>query len=371
MYGDLPYSSLLPIECLAACFNDVTNSYKFYWFLAILENIHKGTDSRIFLNDLIAEMIASVWYPSNYFRLSFGKQDRLGNLALQLATSNNLSMDAPKNKIKETILRNLKANTPIGREIKKLGDYVPYRFLRPFFPELRGLLDSQVNAKIMALSEERFTSPSPCLYRFVRPTQESIELHPDWIDYLKKHFVILREFCLWNLLNYLQRNNPNVPNLASKLFEPQERDLNKARIFWRTALQVLGKIKCIYSGQEVPHSGFSLDHFLPWRFVTHDLIWNIVPTLRSVNAAKSDQIPDLNRYFEGFAHIQYEAFQAVAAQGRETLLEDYVLLFRTSNVGFLRSWLLAEFKEKLFREIAPQVQIARNMGFQTDWRYPA
>ena len=36
------------------------------------------------IDDLVARMVAAVWYPSNYFRLSFGKQDKLGEAALAL-----------------------------------------------------------------------------------------------------------------------------------------------------------------------------------------------------------------------------------------------------------------------------------------------
>ena len=42
------------------------------------------------VRDLIVELLtdedanATVWYPSNYFRLSFGKQDKLGEAALAL-----------------------------------------------------------------------------------------------------------------------------------------------------------------------------------------------------------------------------------------------------------------------------------------------
>jgi hypothetical protein len=45
---------------LAASFEEVTNSYKFYWFLAILESVREN-EGRIFtLDSLLARMIASV-----------------------------------------------------------------------------------------------------------------------------------------------------------------------------------------------------------------------------------------------------------------------------------------------------------------------
>ncbi|MFO7585650.1 MAG: HNH endonuclease domain-containing protein [Anaerolineales bacterium] len=41
---------------------------------------------------------------------------------------------------------------------------------------------------------------------------------------------------------------------------------------------------------------YSLDHFLPWRYVAHDLLWNILPASKSVNSSKSDSLPHLPRY---------------------------------------------------------------------------
>lgn len=79
---NLPPSTKLPIEHLATCFNNVTNSYKFYWFLSILEHIKENQAPTIPIKHLLAAMVATVWYPTNYFRLSFGKQDRLSLIAL-------------------------------------------------------------------------------------------------------------------------------------------------------------------------------------------------------------------------------------------------------------------------------------------------
>lgn len=370
MFLSLPPSPKLPIEHLSACFNKVTNSYKFYWLLAILECIQKERVPVIPLDELLAEMMAAVWYPTNYFRLSFGKQDRLGVLTLRLGTVSGLPMDAPKETIREKVIHHLATGTDLGRDIKTLGRFVPYRFLRPFFAnELRGQRDSRVDSLILHLSEKRFTSDSPCLYRFVSSPPESIEIHPAWLAYLTQHWVIVRDFCLWNLVNYLQRNNPNVPNLAAKLFAPQRRNLARARTFWQLAQNALGTLRCIYSQQPLPLQGFSLDHFLPWRFVAHDLLWNLVPTTRAVNSAKGDQLPDLTVYFDDFARLHYQALRAVAAQGYESLLEDYILLFRTPTVTDLCALPWDEFRATLYNEIAPLVQIARNMGFSTDWRY--
>jgi hypothetical protein len=181
---------------------------------------------------------------------------------------------------------------------------------------------------------------------------------------------ILTGFCLWHLVNYLQKNNPNVPNVAGKLFPPQERDMRHARIFWNTVMAQVGRLTCIYSGQPLHQGDFSLDHFLPWRFVTHDLLWNLLPTPRAVNSAKGDSLPDIKLYFHPFANMQYDAIQAVARTPQALrLLEDYILLLKVQGIDDCRTMTFSSFSDRLYQSIAPQVQIAANMGFATDWRY--
>ena len=122
--------------------------------------------------------------------------------------------------------------------------------------------------------------------------------------------------------------------------------------------------------RQVLESVASLDHFLPWRFVAHDLLWNIVPTAPSVNSAKSDRLPDFARYFEPFAAQQYAAVQAVARLSRHAaLLEDYILLMKTPSVDALRDLSFEAFRRVLEETLAPQMQIARNMGFAAGWSF--
>lgn len=369
----LPTSPKLPVHHLAASFNNVTNSYKFYWFLAILEHVKEKTTPVISIQALLASMVASVWYPTNYFYLSFGKQDRLSRIALHLKNATGQSVDAKKSQVLETTLACLSSRPNLNKEILSLGRFVPQRFLRPFFvTSLKGKPDWQVDKLIVELAASAFDDPvRPCLYRFQRPPAEAIEIQPDWFEYLQRHLNILYGFCLWHLVNYLQKNNPNVPNLTSKLFEPEQRDLKQARAFWRLVFGQTNSLVCIYSGQPMYEDDYSLDHFLPWRFVTHDLLWNIIPTPKNINSAKSDNLPRLDLYFDSFAALQYQAVQTVLQTSKTRLLEDYAILFKKADINEIRELSAASFAATLRDTISPQIQIAKNMGFPADWSYSA
>jgi hypothetical protein len=322
------------------------------------------------IDALTAQMVAAVWYPHSYFRLSFGKQDQLGKLAKMLQTALDLPAHTPATELAAACLRHAQTDAAFGKELRSLAAYVPYRFLRPSFAsETRGLTDWKVNAAIRQLAAQRFTdAEQPCLYRFVGDAPASIELHPRWLDYLERNLAIVDGFCRWHLTNYLQRNNPNTPNIASKLAEPEARNLRRARHFWQAAQAQLGPLPCIYSGETLADST-SLDHFLPWRFVAHDLLWNITPTSRPINSAKNDQLPDFARYFEPFAALQFDAVQAVARQGKAALLEDHILLLKTASLAAVQALPYAAFRRTLEETLAPQMQIARTMGFVDGWRY--
>src|SRR5690606_11118533 len=99
MQAALPPSPSLPVEHLAAGFDDVTNSYKFYWLLAILAQVQESADPVMPIDRLLAQMVAAAWTPATTFRLSFGKQDRLGEMAGMLQAACNLPVTPPRTAI--------------------------------------------------------------------------------------------------------------------------------------------------------------------------------------------------------------------------------------------------------------------------------
>jgi hypothetical protein len=137
------------------------------------------------------------------------------------------------------------------------------------------------------------------------------------------------------------------------------------------ALQKLEESRCIYSSEIIPLHSFSLDHFLPWRYVTHDLIWNIIPTLPTVNSAKGDRLPTLTTYFDHFTRMQFNALQIVAASNhaKREITDDYIILFGCENRSDLLLIPYDAFHSKLYETLAPQFQIARSMGFIGNWSY--
>ncbi|MBO0360886.1 hypothetical protein J0X19_23200 [Hymenobacter sp. BT186] len=183
----LPEDARLDIAKLTAVFGDTTNSYKFYWLLAILESLEISSNNRVTLRELSLLMMAGVWYPLDYFKLSFGKQDGFKPIADTI--SSYLTVD--NRPTAPSLLAQLKlslSSTELEMLYKQVGEllrWVPYRFIRPFFAsETRGLPEHKVNGRIAELAATSARAP----YRL---TNGAIEIHDAWADYLRSHSSIL------------------------------------------------------------------------------------------------------------------------------------------------------------------------------------
>jgi hypothetical protein len=365
----LPENDGLEISKLSSVFSDTTNSYKFYWFLSILDSLQENNEAIISLNDIALRMVANVWYPLDYFKLSFGKQDGFKKIAefltSKITIDNSINSLSLFNQINSKL--NLDDNYLLSLKTLELLRWVPFRFLRPYFSkETKGLPDHQVNGKITELANNNFkNNPQKVIYRFVG---DCIELNAVWIDYFQKHQGILRGFIYWHLIKFLQKNNPNVIGLSEKLNKPTHRNLKQANLFWKEYLKETPQVKCIYSGQEITLQNLSLDHFLPWSFVAHDQLWNIIPTPKNVNSAKSDCLPSIELYINDYVYTQFKVFEFYFKKDKSKIMEDYSILFSQSS-EFDKLIAFEDFKENLKKHILPQIQTARNMGFSYPFIY--
>src|SRR6056297_1401705 len=365
---ELPYSNNLQIGKLSSMFNYVTNTYKYYWFLSILDYLQEG-EHEIPLHDIVIRMIAKVWYPVNYFHLSFGKLDRLAAAVETIRGELNCDVDIEEDQL-FFLVQNQMNHQGISKILKDLARFVPFRYLTPWFAsEVRGIKDAEKNKTLKELAGKYFYSEYDAPpYRFNRD-ESAIIIQPQWKEYFITHMKILKDFTFWHLLNFLSKQNPNVPSIQTKLFPPQKRDFRYAKKFWNLYFDDRKQISCIYSGLPVTSENFNIDHFVPWSFVTHDQLWNLLPIPQQVNSAKSDNLP-ARKYLEDFGDLQYDAFCRVLQKFSTTpqLLEDYSILFNDS-IRNIQQLPKDKFVETLEETIQPLLQIAGNMGFENEWEY--
>ena len=364
MTHQLPNSDQLDIAALNGLFRDKTNSYKYLFLLSLL-TLLKGRnfkiDDGISLRDIEIEMLVTAWYPHVFFKLSFGTQDKISSV-LQLI----LPHDDDQNFLFTTGRKNLREHINFYGEILdyKLMRYVPYRILRPFFrEEIRGMSDHRVNREISKLAAKQFHERRP-LFRF-NESKECIFLHPDWIDYLKQHLTILEGWTLWHWADYMQRRNPSILAVTRKLLPPDQKEpLKSQRDFWDTVIYKTN-VRCIYTGKEL-HSKYELDHFLPWKFVAHDQLWNLIPVYPKANRAKSDSLPS-EIYIDRLAETQYAALSfAYSTDEWKKEIVSYTTDLPITPEDMLDC---GKLKIAYHSTLKPLMSIAEQQGFQREWTY--
>jgi hypothetical protein len=345
----LPESVDIPINLLAACFNKTNSTYKYYWFLSILQEVE---NSNYFINKsiLFARMVSNAWYTVNYFHVSFGKQDLIQQAIDSIREIERISIDEKLSKVLHKL-----ANSPQRKTLNQLWHFdnnVPHWFLSPWFPKVGSETDSARQKRIYKHSQ---IFESKCLYALYN---EQVEINPLWIDYLTSNIKLLKDYCYWNLALFLQSKNPNVPDIPNKLIKPALRNslTNQRKNFWDIVLKHIGTVKCIYTGKELTIENYAVEHFIPYNFVSHDLVWNLIPADKSFNSKKSDKLPTLEKYFGSFYKQQKLAFDIIREKSpNNKLLQDYLTIMPEFNY----------FSEEKLREtIAPLITIASNNGFE-------
>ena len=366
---DLPPSDELDVSTFSRLLDDTKNSYKFVFFLSILDILNSRffkVSSPILLKDLTVEMLVNAWYPHSGFRLSFGFQDmitrKLDSLDLNTTKSFLRVTEGDRSNLREAI-----KSKNIDDELVK---YVPFRLIRPFFKELRRIEDPQVNNQVKIIATQLFETRKP-LYKFDH-NATAIIVHHEWASYIQTNYRIIRGWVSWRWLQYMQKNNPNTPALANKLFPPVKRESLQNQIsYWQTVIANCVDIQCIYSGQRLTLDDISLDHYLPWSFVAHNQLWNLIPVPKSVNSSKSNKIPS-NTYFENFIRMQHLGLTVFHSHtsSREkwnNYIESYIV-----DLGFFRDDELLSF-EQLRRQyklkLQPLIALAVSQGFEHDWTY--
>lgn len=336
-------------------FDHTTATYKFFWFISILQIYVKDRGNRISVWDIVARMVANAWYPIHYFRLSFGSLDSLFSIVKELQQLAEIPIEASVDGVAMQLAEKSREDSNIKNALQKLTLNVPFRFLTPW---IRYQSDEQILISSQALENE-------CLYSLYKEENDFyIVINPRWKAYLKSHYRILMDFAYWNLTEFLQKRNPNVPAISSKIIKPEIRcSLNKQHKFWDIVLSLDGNFKCIYTGKPLHIGDYDLDHFIPWSFVSHDLLWNLIPSDGSINSSKSNRLPDIDIYLPRMANEQRKALRLyIQSNHKSRVLDDYLSLgYSANDLMAMSEEAFLDVYEKTFR---PMNQVALNMGFE-------
>lgn len=365
----LPYSDELNIEYLGQLFANTSECYKFFWFKAILDKVSEGK-TELSYDELVNEMIADAWYMVTEYHLNLGPRDTLECLVNLIKEKNPKLKSCEK---REAILKFLKEteDRDILDKKKTLTYNVPYRLQAPFMQKLKG---KEWNVGVNSLIE-KINQEDRVMYYFtaLNGMSTKILIREDWARYIIRNQEIIRGWLEYNLILYLQRRNPSVPGIADKIKPPATEMLNDIRKYWRVIIS-LEPIYEIYDNKLMTEEDVSIDHFVPWSYVAHDEMWNLSPTKRKINSAKSNNLPDWDTYFDKFARLEYQSYQLMWKS--EAVHKEFekcaVKHINNDEVRckmYRRGQTFEQFKGEIGAMILPIYQSAANCGFGGDWIY--
>lgn len=363
---DVPYSRDVDYVIFSRVLKEdrVVASYKMYWLLAILDEVILD-NKEIEFKKLICRMVAYAWYPIIKFRLSFGKWDNLGKVVDYISHKMDIKPKVSKIDLIEILYNS--EDKQLKKMLKDLTYNVPYRFLSPFFEDKIKGEKSKTQKLIEAYSKE----DKKCIYEIYKNENKEncIRIRDNWCDYLKHNYKIIQGWTYYKLVCFLQKRNPNVPAIAMKLEPPMDRKLSAQTTIWKKIIKEKG-IKDLYTGLEFSpdncstYGNISIDHFVPWSFVLHDQMWNLIPTFKNINSKKSDSLLQFNYYKEDLCAMQYEAFSYVVEKNKKDEIEEYRNFLRIPDArAFLEERNFENFAKRYEDGIVPILNIAHNQGF--------
>ena len=360
---EVPYSNEVDYATFAAVLNDTVASYKMYWLLSILEEVsydHKEIEFR----QLVSRMVVKAWYPILKCKLSFGLCDNLAKVVNYISDTYNIKSNYDKDELLKFIYNS--QDKQLNKMLKDLTYNVPYRFLAPFFKnKLRG------QKKVEKIIEELSKEDNECVYEIYQneKNENCIRIKDNWCNYLKYNGKIIGGWAYYELVCFLQKRNPNVPGIAMKLEAPKTRNLREQTKIWEKVIEKT-HITDLYTGLNFTNENYdkygvlSIDHFIPWSFVLHDQMWNLVPTFKNINSKKSDSLLDYDSYIDKFCEMQYEAFSFVVNDNKNNQIDEYRQALKIENVKrFIEEKREEEFVKRMKQEIGPVYGVAVNQGF--------
>lgn len=373
MNNNLPNNPFLNISAFSRMFERTSTSYKFLFFLSLIQKIKEigksdSASTEITYVDLAVGMLSIAWFPHQYFRLSLGVQDQCANILDIFVRERKIIFEAGP--ITSTTIGQLRMElfdwlNMSRNNIGSLLNHVPYRLLTPFYiNELKGMPENKKNRKIIELANEQNLENIP-LYSF---TDKSIKVDARWREYIQNNMPVIEGWAKWYWCDYLQNRNPSVPAIPKKILPVLQRlSMTNEINYWKNILKHK-ELKCIYSKNVL--GNFALDHFLPWTFVTHNQLWNLIPVSSSANSSKNNNLPDLS-YLDEFIEEQFIAIQTAKEIYTEkkwkTYMQPYVSDLHLSSFNDLSNQTVVY--NAFQNTIKPLYEIASVNGFSSGWVY--
>ena len=172
-------------------FDSKATTYKYFWFLSIMELYVGNNQTVIPFKNIISRMISNAWPYLNKENVEFPKIDQLPKY-LSIVIDRTPLENSSGRKMVEDVILEFYNKAGLESTLSPLLKNVPYRFLSPWIPFTS-------NEEVIAKSNEK---GARCPYSL---QDDHITINPIWSDYLLKNYYEIISFIEKELLSFLKR----------------------------------------------------------------------------------------------------------------------------------------------------------------------
>ncbi len=315
--NDPLYENQLDMQCFARMLESPTQSYKFYWLEAILTLLPNKEEMSF--QEIIYEIFWEAWFTVSQYHLHLGptiegKSENLIEHAVHVIEKDpEVKLPMFRDQFMALVEKN---QNQIKADVDGLIKNVPYRLLSSFMEEISGNDKIWEQKKRLIAYLEMLNERVHLPYIIIdgRGAEKRIKVASAWRRVLLDNYSVVKSWIQMKKVRFLQNRNPGVPGIVYKLEDEENkvRKLSKVRDLWLTYEEVSGKeIHDLYSGKRIEADKLSIDHFIPWSYVTCDELWNLAPMDRGNNSSKGNHLPEWKRFFPRLSHAQYELYEEI------------------------------------------------------------
>lgn len=177
-------------DILQHAFDKKATSYKYFWFLAILNIYKENRNDPILFKDILIVMVSLAWKYVFVENSKFPKIDQLPCYLRIIQEKSHLDRYAKESRVLETVRAHYYEWNCYALLIPLLNN-VPYRFLSPWLPFTN-------KEEVIAKSKK---TESKCPYSIAK---DHVTINPLWSDYLVKNYDNIYIFIEKELRSYLK-----------------------------------------------------------------------------------------------------------------------------------------------------------------------
>lgn len=352
--------------------NDTTECYKFYWLDSIMQLLDRNED--ITFEKVIYGMIADFLFSVTKCNLRLGPQNTKGESANSIERAirkiESLELIEDSDNRENLIYKIESQKEVIHDEIYQLSKHVPYRLLSSFL-SLRGddpIWDNKTKL-IAHINLMNKSGTLPYTIGNERGLGKSIIINDKWRNFLLQNMVTIRAWIKVKKIDYLQARNPGIPEVANKveLDFAASRNLKKVRKLWSNVVDVV-PVYDHFTRKLLSNENYETDHFIPWSYVSHNELWNLMPLEHSLNSQKKNKLP-MWSCFEDFATNQFLLNNCIYKYPKIRNLfnrckSDHLKAIWAQEDLYIYGIGINEFKTILLKQLKPLYDSASNLGYK-------